>query len=289
MKFLIIFLLITFVWSYELTIIQGISKSGQTFITRNGKEQGIFEGKKATFTSDDVSIIAKAISVTREFTQWEVQSDYTQVPFRKGEIVTLYDTTEYLWALSPSEVKAKFIQTKIFTPRNSYAFYTSFVRGLSESVSGVDTTSDSRGGIIFEGQVERELSKTFSTAAGIRYTSETINVSEASFTSTRFMGIAELRYYFSKMTSFFDGQVGLALGTGYGQSSTEGDGLTSSGTAYILPISKVMLLFPTGEKSKFVFDAAFESLDITETTADGTKQITKVTNLKTGIGFRTYF
>ena len=72
---------LSFAFGYELVIIQGLSTEKQTFITRGGKDQGVFQGENRTFTSDNVSVIAKAITVSREFTQWEIKNDFTEVPF----------------------------------------------------------------------------------------------------------------------------------------------------------------------------------------------------------------
>mgnify|MGYP000362647396 CR=1 FL=1 len=77
--------------AFELIIVQGVSQKKQTFITRGGKNKEIFEGKNVTFTSDNISVIATAITVSREFTQWEIKNDYSEVPFRKGEILTMYN------------------------------------------------------------------------------------------------------------------------------------------------------------------------------------------------------
>ncbi len=276
-------------FSYELHIIQGVSKTGQTFVTRTGKKDGIVLGKLVTFTADDISLIAKAITVTREFTQWEVENNTAQLPFRKGQVVTVYDATEYLWALTPEKVKTKFIKSKLYNPRKSYAFHTSFIRGLSESVSGVENQEIERGGIQLEGYLENEFSLNFALAFGIRYTTETINANEASLTSSRFLGILEARYYFDPMRNFYNARPMIGLGVGYGQSATEADGLTSAGTALILPITKVGLNFPLSKKMEFSFEAAFESIEINEEFEEGTKQVTTASNIKTGIAIKRFF
>lgn len=275
--------------AYELTIIQGISRSGQTFITRNGKKDGIQIGKKATFTADNVSIIAKAIQVTREFTQWEIENNFTDVPFRKGQIVTFYDTQEYLWALTPEKIKQKYVKSQLYSPRKSVAGNSSFFRGITESVSGIEDRSVSRGGVQFEGYFEKELNPNMAWAVGLRYTYETINVAEASLSSTRFLGIAEGRYYFNPMRSFYGAKISFALGFGYGQSSTDTDGLVSSGSAIILPITKMGLHLPVNKQTVFSIEGAFESLETVETLQDGTDQVTNVNNFKVGVGVRRYF
>tara|TARA_Y100000780_G_scaffold219085_1_gene224696 strand:- start:20744 stop:21562 length:819 start_codon:yes stop_codon:yes gene_type:complete len=270
-------------------IINGISQTGYTFVTRNGKKDGIHEGKKATFTSNNVSLIAKAISVTRNFTQWEIQNDDTPVPFRKGEVVTMYDATEHLWALTPETIKRQYIRSEVFRPRVSIGGHFSFFRGLSASVSEAADTPDQRGGFAFEGMLEKELNYNFSMAGGFRYTREIINVAQASLSTTQALAIAELRYYFDKMPDFYNARFGLGLGMGYGQSQTTADGQTSSGRALLLPITKASLNFPTSDLGVFVLEGSFESARTEEEFEDGRDQSSNVDNFRYGVGFKRYF
>lgn len=277
------------IYAFQLVIIQGISNTGQTFVTRNGKKDGVTNEMQATFTSNDVSIIAKAISVTREFTQWEILNNYTEVPFRKGEIVTYYDTKEYLWALTPELQKQKYVKAELYTPRISLAFHTSFLRGLSESTSGSESSPSQRGGIIFEGLVEKELTRNFALAGGIRYAQEIINIDAASLVSTRFLSIAEARYYFNKIQSFYNARVMLGIGLGLGQANLETSGQSSSGDAMILPITKSAIVLPLNKKADLMFEAAFENLRTDLEFEDGTKQNSNNSNLRFGIGYKRYF
>jgi len=275
--------------AFELQVIKGISKTGKTFITRTGKKDGVFVGKQATFTADNISLIAKAITVNREFTQWEVENNYSEVPFRNGQIVTYYNTTEYLWALAPNQVKRKFIKNDFYRPRKSYSIHTSFFRGISESVSGVETQSESRGGVQVEGFFENEFNLNFAIAFGLRFSSETVNVQEASLNSQRFLGVLEARYYFDPIGSFYNARPLIALGTAFGQSSTKASGLSSSGTATILPITKLGLSLPLSKQTEFSFEVAFESIETNEEFEGGDRQIANVDNFKTGISVKRFF
>lgn len=276
-------------WAYKLVIIQGISKSGQTFITRSGKKDGVHRGMEATFTSNDVSIIAKAISVTREFTQWEINNNYTEVPFRKGEVITYYDTKEYLWALTPEVIKAKYVKAELYSPRLSLGVHSSLMRGLSQSTSGSDATSTQRGGIIFEGMLEKEFTRNLALAGGIRYAEEIINVDAASLVTSRFLGIAEGRYYFNKIQSFYNARVMFGLGFGYGQASVQASGQTSSGTAMILPITKTGLVLPIDKTSDLMIEFAFESLRSEVEFEDKSEQTSNDNNLRYGLAYKKYF
>lgn len=286
---LIFLLFCSSTWAFELLVIQGISRSGQTFITRVGKKDGVFVGKRSTFTAENVSIIAKAISVSREFTQWEIENNFTAVPFRKGQIVTYYNTTEYLWALAPESIKSKLIKSNLWSPRKSFAIHSAFVRGVSESVSGVESESVERGGLQLEAYLETEFDRNFALGYGLRYTNEVINVGEASLSTTRFLGILEGRYYFSPLKFFFGARPSFGLGVAYGQSFTDATGLTSAGTAIILPITKIGFHLPLTKVTEFSFETAFESLEVTEKFETGDKQVTNVNNFKIGIAVKRFF
>lgn len=289
---LIIIILLFFsfeIMAYELVVVQSISKSNQTFVTRVGKKHGIFIGKRGTFTSENVSVIAKAITVTREYTQWEIESQIADVPFVKGQIITYYDATEYLWALNPEETKQKYIKKYVHKPRKSLEAHTALTRGITESVSGTDVTSSTRGGMQFEVFVENEINRNLSFAVGGRYEQEIINVDVASLTTTRAMLLADIRYYFEKLEEFYEARFFLGLGAGFGQSLTETTGSSSSGTVTLLPAVKAGLVLPIDKSFEFIFNTAFESLGTRETLSDNIIQTTNQTNYKLGGALKFYF
>ncbi len=107
MRYLLIFLFSFSVFAYEEVIIQAVSDSQKTFVTRNGKKQGIIGGHQATFITDNVAVVAKAQTVTREYTVWKLETPHASVPFIKGQIVTYQDAKEYAWTLMPIETEMK--------------------------------------------------------------------------------------------------------------------------------------------------------------------------------------
>jgi len=292
-KYIILLFIIAFhssVSAFELSIIQSVSRSGQTFITRTGKKDGVHEGKKATFTAENVSIIAKAINVTREFTQWEIENNFTDIPFRKGQVVTYYDTTEYLWALTPEVVKTKFVKSNYYSPRKAFGINTALISTISESTTGVSSNTTDRGGLAVEVFAEKEFNPRWSVFMALRYTTERLNVPEATYLVTRYLALIEGRYYFEPIKNFFGARVSLGIGFGYGQSNTETDGLTSSGTALILPLTKGAISFPISKTSEFSFETAFESLQTTEAIdGESDEQVSQINNLKYGISIKRYF
>lgn len=286
LTFIIFTLFISAAQAYELVIIQGLSRTKQSFITRTGKDKKVFVGKEATFTAENISIIAKARSVTREFAQWEIVNDYTDVPFKKGQIVTMYDTKEYIWALNPEIIKTKYIKSKLYKERNSLEASLAFSRGISESVSEVESGSISRSGFHFETLFQSEFNRTYSLAYGIRYSKDVINVTSATLNNTRFLGVIEGRFYFDPIPSFYDAQVSLALGLGYGQSSTKTSGQTSFGQALLLPTTKISLNLPVNKKLDINLGFAFDSLRTEEKLEAGKTQTSNLVNTKFSLGFR---
>lgn len=275
-------------YAYELSVIQGVSQEKQTFVTRNTEvgNKDIFEGKRATFTSDNVAIIAKAITVTNEFVQWEILNDYTDVPFTQGEIVTMHDAREHLWALTPELQKKKYYRKISYDAKRSLEAHLFFTRGLSESVSEADTQNTERGGLQFEAALRTELSMNWALAYGVRYTQEVVNLSDVSSTNTRFIGTFELRYYFPPMIQFYDARLGLGLGAGYGQTRTELLEDVTSGTAVVLPSSKISLTLPFDRDTELELVGSFESLRLDESDAAENETTTNINLVRGGIIYR---
>lgn len=275
---------------FELVVIQGLSKEKQTFITRNDlrekRNYKIFPGKKATFTADNVTIIAKALKVSKEFIQWEIENNFTDVPFRRGDIVTMYDATEYLWALTPEKIKRNYINNTLYKPRRSIEAHFGFTRGLSESVSEAAPQNVDRGGYQFEGSFRQEFNLTYSIAYGIRYSKDVLNLPEASLINQRFIGIIEGRYYFEPLEDFYNAKVSLGLGFGFGQSRTVNNGTVTFGNAALVPSTKLGVLFPINKTYDFEMYGAFESFRLDETDAGGVDQTTNMTQSLLGVLIR---
>ncbi|MDP7321080.1 MAG: hypothetical protein QF441_10755 [Bacteriovoracaceae bacterium] len=292
--FFISFFFLSSLYGYELVVIQALSKEKQTFITRNKlatkkSTNEIFVGQDYTFTSDNVSLLAKAIEVTEEFVQWEIKNHFTDVPFQRGDIVTRYDAREYLWTLTPEKIKRRYVKRYVFSPRNSIEAGVSLTRSLSESVTTADAQNVERGGFQFEGLYRKEFTHNYSLAYGLRYAKDVINLPETSIINYRFLGLLEGRYYFEPMEDFYYAQVGLSLGIGFGQSRTENPSQTSFGSALILPSTKISLLIPTeNRKYDFEINAAFESLRLEESDASNFDQTTNLTNAKIGFVLRSH-
>jgi hypothetical protein len=286
MTLLFLYVISPLTWSYELVVIKAIANEKHSFVTRNqSKNNKTFVGQKVTFTSDNVTLIARASDVTAEFVKWEIVNDFTDVPFRRGEVVTMYDTTEYLWTLTPEKIKLKYLK-KLYKPRRSIEFTTAFSKGISESVTQTIPQSVNRGGMQFEATFRKEFNTNYSLAYGFRYSKDIVNLPSASVINTRFIGLVEGRYYFDPMEDFHDAQVGLGLAFGFGQSRSETSGQVSFGNAVLIPATKLSLMFPINKNWDFELISAFESLRLDESNANNADQTTNLVHSKAGIMLR---
>jgi hypothetical protein len=276
--------------AFELIMVQAVSDTKKTFITRNGKRQGIQIGMTGTFTAEDVSILARAVNVTGGFTQWQIINQDAILPFEKGAIVTYYPATEYIWALAPESERKKYIKTEIPVFRRSVVFKGNLTRGLSESVSDAPANTSRRGGFAGEVYYEKDFYENLAFDAGLRYEREVINYTGASLVTKRNMAIVDLIYYFNGLRDYIaGGKFYIAAGIGYGLSNTSTVGLSQSGVVSLLPTVKAGINLPFNEEWEFLTDGAFESLSTREEQESGRVQTTTQTNFKVGFGLRKFF
>lgn len=287
--FILLFMSIT-AQAFELIMIQAVSDTKRTFITRNGKRQGVQVGMTGTFTAENFSILARAMNVTGNFTQWQILNSETVVPFEKGSIVTYYPATEYIWALAPESERRKYIKSEKPVFRKSWVFKGALTRGLSESVSDAPANTPRRGGFLGEVYFEKDFYENLAFDVGLRYEQEVVNYTGASLTTKRSLLIADLIYYMTFFREYISGgRFYLAAGLGYGLSNTTTTGLEQSGPVSLLPTVKAGVTLPFNETWEFLFDGAFESLNTRETQEGGRVQTTTQTNFKVGFGLRRFF
>jgi hypothetical protein len=275
--------------AFELIMIQSISETKKTFITRNGKRQGIIRGMTGTFTAEDISVLAKAVNVTGNFAQWELINKEAILPFEKGKIVTYYAANEYLWALAPESERKKYIKSEIPHSKRSWVFKGALTRGLSESVSDAPAATSNRGGFLGEIYYEKDIYESLAFDVGVRYEREVVAYPGASLVTRRQMLVADIIYYFDFMREYLKAKYFIAGGLGYGLSNTATVGLTQSGPVAMLPTVRIGMTLPFDETWEFVTDGAFESLQTSEEQEDGNIQTTTQTNFKFGFGLRRYF
>lgn len=276
--------------AFELVMIQAVSDTKKTFITRNGKRHGIQIGVTGTFTAENVSVLARAVNVSGTFTQWQIINADAILPYEKGTIVTYYPATEYLWALAPESERKKYIKSQVPRIKRSMVFKGSLSRGISESVSDAPANTPRRGGYMGEMYFERDFFGNLAFDIGVRYEQEVVNYDGASFVTKRSLLIGDILYYFDSFRDYISGgKFYLGAGMGYGLSNTSTVGLKQSGPVSLLPTIKAGVSLPFNDTWEFLFDSAFESLNTREEQESGRIQTTTQTNFKVGFGLRRFF
>lgn len=290
----ILFLLLvlpTLAWSYEEVFIQAISQENKTFVTRNGRDKGIIAGKQATFIANNVAVVAKARTVTREYTQWELDNEHATVPFMRGQIVTYHDAKEYAWTLMPIEKEMRLKRIYLKEPQWSGTLLGGYTHGLSESVSGVNSTSigSSRNGFAMESYVDYDVTPKFEMGLGIRYENEVIVVSEANLLTRRYMGLANVKYLFPVITDFYNAQIYGGLTFGIGRSQTTTSDYSQTGVVKLLPAYRMGIKIPITDEYWFLSEATIDNLSTVELLENNDTQTTNQSITKLMLGVKRYF
>jgi hypothetical protein len=275
--------------SYELMLIQSVSTSRKSFVTRSGKRQGIQENLTATFVADNVSYIARARTVTSHYTQWELVNPEATVPFQPGTLATYHPAEEYIWTLNPEKARLQYIRDLRAETKRSWIIKGAATRGLSESVSNVAIQNPNRGGIALDAIFEKLFDPNFAWDVGLRYENEIVNLEFGTLIAQRVMLIGHFLYYFDPIPDFYKGRVFLGAGIGFGRTSTNVQGIIQSGSAQLLPSAKLGLSLPFNDLWDFIVEGAFESIRSVETLEDRSRQSTNQTNGRLGIGLRKFF
>jgi hypothetical protein len=275
---------------YEnMVVIQTISTSRQSFVVRKGARHGISKHQRALFSTEQVSLLCKAIEVTHEFTLWEVEDPLASVPFTKDQMVVFSTSLETIWTKVPA-LRGKlqqFMLTKDIVPPPYFLVRGGMSRGLSESVSDTGASSTiERGGYHFEALYYFNFAKQLDMGFGGRFDQESalIDQSDLSVPTTRLFVIGQLTYRFPELRgtrNYFY----LTAGVGYGTSTTTINDATSAGTAYVLP-SFHFGLMTLGEKYGFAVELVGEAVGQQEQFLDGTTQNTNMINAKFSAALR---
>lgn len=303
---MILFLLVTMTFfsrpllaREELVIIQAISSSKKTFVVNKGQTEGVNLDSEAIFSTEDSSIVCRAIEVNRDQSLWKVVNEEGLAPFKKDQFVTYNPSTRNIWSEIPDvkifvdeQTRARAIVAKKkdgsagefnFFHLRGYFSYTSF-----ESASEIDSESiPNRNGFQVSLMYYRRYLKNLDIGVGLRWDKEEAvdDTIDITIESARFFVLGELVYHFDK----FDGtnnNLFAGLGIGYGTSETTISGTTTSGTASILPYARFGYLYDTGGSYDYTFETSAESISTTESFEDGDEQTTSLINVKVAIGLR---
>ena len=258
--------------AYELVMVQAVSNSKRSFATRNGKKDGIFLGQEATFTSEDVTIAAQAVEVSREFTQWEVKDPEAVVPFERHETVVLNTNMDATWyqiplaRIKPIELKRHLIA--------KLGYSSTITESIDQTSSTEDTT---RRAFHFTGLFHTPVNKKFYFGGGLRVDKETAETSTISVPTNRYFALLSIEYYLSRL-EYKQALLYIGAMVGIGRSTTTVAGSGQSGMAYLLPSVRMGLKFPLSETLSALGEVSFDNISMKEESNDGFVQSTTMVN-----------
>ena len=152
--------------AFELVVVQSISTSRNSFVTRTGKKVGNTIGQQATFTTKNLSLVAKASAVTRQYTVWEVVEEDVLVPFKKNDIVEYNTSLESVYY--NIRLKEDSMITRKPKLKSGWVAKGSYAQAITNSTSGVTSTSDRTEENQYELHYFRQLGRYFFGSLGIR-------------------------------------------------------------------------------------------------------------------------
>lgn len=295
MKFLLISLFIllssmTLATPHNTLIkIKSVSDKKRSFITRQGRFDGIAEGTTLVFKANGVSFSAKATAVSRFYSQWELVNNQMTMPIKPGDYVTAYKGEEYMWAHTDGNIITQKHREALREKASWIGVDLSFIRGLSESISNVkDDIEVSRNGFGLQIDYYGEFNPKLYWSAGIRLENETIDIKAGSLTTSRFALLGGFYYMSSPISSFYDARFLTGLSLGLGISSTDSPTSSQSGSVLVLPSVSGDFMFEIDEKWSWSAGLAFESLS-TKETIENQAQSTDQLNLRIMIGVHRFF
>lgn len=275
----------------NLVVIQTVTSSGQSFVIRKGRKHGVSNHQLALFSTDKISILCRAIEVSRDHSLWRVEDKRAITPFRKRQFVVFNNSPDSLFDQIPSlkkrlelEIKRRLRKFKpywVIRGSGSYGIYES----VSEIKSGRNST---RLGSQLSLLWYHNLMKQIDWGVGMRGDAEVASLKDNPkliIPSIRYFFIGELIYHFPFLRtskSHFYG--GLALGIG--PSFTEISDAISVGYSAALPIMRLGIYTKLSRNRAFLVEGVAEGVAMRERFQDGTSQTSNIANLKISIGLK---
>ena len=249
-----------------------------------GKKDGISRGQESLFTTEDVSLAARAIEVSRHFSMWVLRDKNARIPFLKDSFVVFNNSIQNIYSEIPF-LKGKFAKAE-YIPTHHWIIRMSFSQTLSESASEADDQiSSTRRGYQIEGMWQKEWNNSFSWGVGLRADNEVGLITDPALEipTTRFFGIADLSYNFPRFEDSKN-HIYASVGIGYGSTSSVINRVQGSGQAWVLPVARIGVQNNDFKTIAWLFEAVFESITSQEIFDDGQQQTTNFINAKFGIG-----
>jgi hypothetical protein len=278
----------------ELAIVQTVSNDRRSFVISKGIKDGILRGQEYIFSSENVSIVCKALEVSRDFSLWVPKAKTVTLPFNKEDVISLnssvYGNVGLEIAADTNLIPEEDMNEiyREFRKSNNISVKVAYNRGLSQSSSSVSTEKNpARSGYAFAGDYNYRFMPEFEMSLGLRLDNEVYRIEEPELDipTKRTMLMASATYH---LVNFSDtkNNMYLTVAAGIGRSTTTINEESSSGIVTIIPEARIGYLMPLSKKWAMVFESSVESLSSTETFDDGTEQTTNILNIKASIGLR---
>jgi hypothetical protein len=251
-----------------------------------GSRDGIQKGQESLFSTEYISLAARAINVSRNFSLWKLSDKFARIPFVKEEFIVF--TNNVINIQNEVPFIRERLKATVFEPKSYFKFKAFFTETIAESLSDTDEKINAtRRGYHLEAVYEKDWGRTLSWGAGIRFDREiqTLQDPALEIPTTRLLGVGEINYNFPR---FIDSKNNIyaSVGFGYGLDKSIVDEREATGTAWAIPVIKLGLQTNELDKMNYLFEVVFETIFVEETFPDGQKQSTNQTNAKVGIGLK---
>ncbi len=278
----------------ELSIIQAISTDQRSLIMAKGMKDGVFKGQEIIFANDNVSIVCRAVEVSRDFSLWAPLDKKLNIPFNKSDVVSInssiYGNVALEVAGDPGLVPEISFRERVEakTPPNTFTLKASLSKGLSQSSSSVvDEKNTGRSGNNFGLDYNYRFKPEFEMSIGLRLDNEIYRIEDPQLdipTVRRVVTLAATYHFinFSKNRNYYY----ISLATGIGLSVTTIDNVDVRGQAVIIPEARLGYFLKVTNQFAMIFETSMESINTSETFNDGTKQTTNSLAIRGTVGIR---
>lgn len=279
------------VWAKEeLVIIQAVSQERKTFVVNRGMGNGHYVGQESIFSNNNVSVVARAIETTHNYTLWEVKDKRAVIPFDRGDVINYnshsYESVAFDFKQIGFDYEPKTISE--FRKKNSWIVKSAFSRGMYESTTSIDKSqTPTRQGIQLETGFNYRFRPEFEVSLTGRYDYEISRIEnpDLDIQTKRMAGILYGTYHFENLGQT-QSNIYLSLGAGIGYGSTTISEETSNGLSYVIPTVILGYHMPIAKTKALVVETCVENLSSKEEFDDGTRQDTNVVNAKISLGLR---
>lgn len=279
----------------QLVIIDAVSASKQTFVVQRGAEDGITIGTESLFSNENISVLARAIEVSRQHSLWKIKEQNATFPFQKDESVVFNKSRTNIWSELPNIQKRvsrakrqEEVFAQLYGDGTTFQLRGNFSNTFYESTTDTDSNrAPERTGMHIEALYHWRIWEKFEIGIGLRYDQEDAVISDPELTipTTRIMGLSELTYHFSD----FQGQGNnfyVAGAVGIGRSQTQIDDAVSTGLATVLPSVRLGYIVRRPNGFDFTFETVAEAISAQESFIDTKEQTTNLVNAKVAFGVR---